>query len=67
VTEGPVYEGSKVSPRFTISASTRLSGRLSLVGTFIFENISTGAGSGLSSDVNLGGYLFLGGVSYRLF
>lgn len=67
LTEGSVYEGNKVSPRFTISASTRLSGRLSLVGTFVFENVSTGAGSVLSSDVNLGGYQFLGGVSYRLF
>jgi len=66
-TEDIVYEGSKVSPRFVFQAWKRLAGRLSVVGTFVYEGVSTGAGSVLASSVDLGGYQLLGGLSYRLF
>jgi hypothetical protein len=66
-TEDIVYEGSKVSPRFVFQAWKRLAGRLSFVGTFVYEGVSTGAGSVLASSVDLGGYQLLGGLSYRLF
>lgn len=66
-TEDIVYEGRKVSPRFVFQAWKRLGGRLSLVGTFVYEGVSTGAGSVLTSSVDLGGYQFLGGLSYRFF
>ncbi len=61
------FHGRKVSPRFVISASARLVGRLSVVGSFVYESIQTGAGSVLSSDVDLGGFQFLGGLSLRVF
>jgi hypothetical protein len=66
-TSALVFAGEKVGPRFIVSTFVGLSGRFSLVGTFVYENISTGAGSLLSSNVNLGGYQFLFGVSYRVF
>lgn len=66
-TSTPVFEGDKVGPRFVVSTFVGLSGRLSLVGTFVYENVSTGAGSLLSSNVGLGGYQFLFGMSYRVF
>ena len=67
LTSAPEFGGRKVAPRFMIAAFARLSGRLSLVGTFVYETISTGAGSLLSSSVDLGGYQLLGGLSYRIF
>lgn len=66
-TSEPDFTGRKVSARFVISASTRLVGRLSVVGSFVYESIQTGAGSALSSDVDLGGFQFLGGLSLRVF
>lgn len=66
-TSTPVFEGDKVGPRFIVSTFVGLSGRLSLVGTFVYENISTGAGSLLATNVGLGGYQFLFGMSYRVF
>jgi hypothetical protein len=66
-TEDLVYEGSKVSPRFEFQAWKRLAGRLSIVGTFVYEGVATGAGSVLSRDVDLGGYQLLGGLSYRFY
>jgi hypothetical protein len=61
------FRGDTVSPRFMVSASTRLVGRLSLVGTLVYEKIPTGAGSVLAGDVDLGGFQALGGLSYCLF
>jgi len=66
-TSTPEFEGRKVAPRFMIAAFMGLSARLSLVGTFVYESISTGAGSVLSSNIDLGGYQILGGLSYRIF
>jgi hypothetical protein len=66
-TSEPDFKGRKVSLRFVVSASTRLVGRLSVVGSFVYENIQTGAGSVLSTDVDLGGFQFLGGLSLRVF
>jgi hypothetical protein len=66
-TEDIVHEGSKVSPRFVFQAWKRLAGRVSLVGTFVYEGVSTGAGSVLASNIDLGGYQLLGGLSYRIF
>jgi hypothetical protein len=60
-----VFDGRKVSPRFVFQAWTRLAGRLSFVGTFVYEGVSTGAGSVLASNVDLGGYQFIAGLSYR--
>jgi hypothetical protein len=61
------FKGHKVSARFVLSASMRLAGRLSVVGSFVYESIQTGAGSVLSTGVDLGGFQFLGGLSFRVF
>jgi hypothetical protein len=61
------FEGRKVAPRFMIAALVGLSGRLSLIGSFVYEGIATGAGSLLSTNINLGGYQLLGGLCYRIF
>jgi hypothetical protein len=66
-TSTPAFEGRKVAPRFMIAALVGLSGRLSLIGSFVYEGIATGAGSLLSTNINLGGYQLLGGLCYRIF
>jgi len=66
-TEGISFEGDKVSARWALTASIPLLDRLSLLVLASYESISTGAGSPLDANVNLGGFQLLGGLSFRLF
>jgi len=61
------FKGNRVSPRIFVAASVALLRRLSLFGSATFDTISTGAGSLLVTDVNLGGLQLLGGVAFKIF
>lgn len=66
-TVGLRFEGHKTSPRFIVTASARILGGLSIVGSAAYDTIPTGEGSPLADGVNLGGFQFLGGISFRIF
>ena len=64
---GPRFEGHKTSPRVYVALGYGVFGRLSIFASVVYDSIKTGAGSPLASDVDLGGWQFLGGLAVRLF
>lgn len=62
-----VFKGHRVSPRFVLAATVALLDRLSLLCSVTYDSISTGAGSPLAENVNLGGVQLLGGLCFRIF
>jgi hypothetical protein len=61
------YKGSKVSVRIVLAGSIALLDRLSVFCSAAYDPLLTGVGSPLASDVNLGGFELIGGLSYRIF
>lgn len=66
-TEGISFEGRMAKPRFVLAASAPLFGRLSLIAVASYEAIATGEGTPLDTNVDLGGFQVLGGLSFRVF
>jgi hypothetical protein len=66
-TEGLAFEGHRVTPRFFLAASAPFFSRLSLIAVASYEAISTGEGTPLDTNVNLGGFQVLGGLAVRIF
>lgn len=59
-------EGTCWGPRLCAAVEAPILGRLSLLGSVIYESIATGIRSPLGDKVNLGGLQVLGGISLRV-
>jgi len=66
-TVGLEFKDRKVGPRFALSVSAAVLGRLSLYASATYDSIPTGAGSALASNINLGGFQVQGGLAFRIF
>lgn len=66
-TVGLEFKDRKIGPRFALSVSAAVLGRLSLFASATYDSIATGAGSALAPDINLGGFQVQGGLAFRVF
>ena len=60
------YKDHKVSTRFALDVAVEVLSRVSVFGSARYDSIRTGVRSPLAVDVNLGGVLILGGLSFRI-
>lgn len=61
------FRGHKVAPRLALAVAVKVLGPLSLVGSACYESISTGTGTALDPNVNLGGFQISGGLAFKIF
>jgi len=61
------FKGRKIAPRFVLTFSVAPVERISVFGQASYESVSTGEGSALSINVNVGGFQIAGGLAFRIF
>ena len=66
-TAGLDFKGRQAAPRFALTASVKIAGRISAFGAAYYESVRTGEGTALDVNVDVGGLQVLGGLSVRIF